>query len=295
LLKAATMKLRCACVLLPIVCVPVVASADDAWQVTPRVLAGVEYLHYEEHGQLGDDPAAVIDKNTGLQPTARIEVDATGLHSRLFARASFNWTGGSTTYDGGEEDVATGAITPLQGPTTGYMLDADLIVGARGHLGSRVMLGGFVGIGEHVWNRDLVAIEGGYDESYTWPQLELGPRLDIAASSRLTLYSEGTVLVPAFHGNLHTSHDDDGYDDGDIPLGVDFGFRARIGAAWAITPRISVDALVAVEDDTISSSGSSPLTMGGQPVTEGGMQLYRSEPFSHTYRETFNVGASYRF
>jgi hypothetical protein len=272
-----------------------VASADDGWQVTPRVLVGVEYLRYEEHGQEGDNPTAVIDKNTGLQPTARVEVDATGLHSHVFARASFNWTGGSTRYDGGAENVATGAITPLSGPTTGYMLDADLIVGARGYLGSHVMLGGFAGIGEHVWNRDLVAITGGYDELYTWPQLELGPRLDVAASSRLTLYSEATVLVPALHGNVHLSHDDDGYDDGDIALGVDFGLRARIGAAWAITPHISVDALVAFEEDTISSSGSSPLTMGGQPVTSDGMQLYRTEPFSHTYRETFNVGASYRF
>src|SRR5450432_1967659 len=90
--------------------VPLTASADDSvvasappppresWHVTPSVSAGIEDLHYAEESPTVDASGKqpVLDRNSGVTPTVRMEIEATSPRSHLFARGSASWTGGST-------------------------------------------------------------------------------------------------------------------------------------------------------------------------------------------------------
>ena len=64
-------------------------------------------------------------------------------------------------YYGGNENLQTGEVMPVAGPTSGSLVDYELIVGARGHIGRNVLLGGFAGVSHHSWERDMTQIIGG--------------------------------------------------------------------------------------------------------------------------------------
>ena len=172
--------------------VPTAAAADDAWHVVPSATVGIEHFHYAE---LDSATNAIYDEHLGFVPTARLAVEATSPRSHLFVRGSLRLTSGSVEYYGGIEDFDTGAITPDHGPADGHMIDADLVVGGRGHIGDHAMLGGFVGAGHHSWERDLRQLPAGYLEDYTWSYLQIGVQADAAVAPRVSLSLQAAVLL----------------------------------------------------------------------------------------------------
>jgi hypothetical protein len=272
--------------------VPAVASADP-WHFTPTATVGVTHVRYAETDPMS---SAILDEHLGFVPTVRIALDAIPPSEHWFARASLRWTSSSIEYYGAVENFDTGTFMPFQGPSDGSMLDVDLVGGWRGRLSENATLGGFLGVGEHSWERDLRPLgPAGYLEDYSWSYLQAGAQLDMVAGPQLALSLRAAVLVP-HTGNLGVSHQQNGLDDQNIGIGPGLGGRVRIEGDYALSDTISVTAALSYDIDSITSSDAVALTMGGQPVTNlAGQQLFASEPPSTMHRETLEVGAAYRF
>jgi hypothetical protein len=267
--------------------VPAVASADD-WYVAPSAALGVEHFHYAERNS-----AMIYDEHLGFVPTARLAVDAASAH--VFARASFRWTSSSVEYYGAVEDLDTGSMMPLQGPSTGFMLDIDALAGWRTHVANAVTLGGFAGAGQHLWERDLRPLPTGYLEDYSWWYVQAGARADVNVTPRLGMAAELAVRFP-FAADLSVTHQPGGFDDADFDLDMGRGLRVGIEAAYVLAPALWLTAALAYDADTIAGSNNLPLTMMGKPVNDAsGQPLFITEPYSNTYRETLEVGLRYWF
>jgi hypothetical protein len=233
-----------------------------------------------------------MDKHDGTQPTATLAVDITGMHSHLFAHGAVTVTGGSMTYVGGTMDG-----TPITGPTTGSMMNAEAVVGGRIGVGRHVRLGAFVGIGRRTWDRDLKTVSAaeGYDEQYEYGYIPIGLQVEYAATSRLEVLADATVMKPQWYGTLHMSQLA-GVDDTDITLVPDYGGRVRVAGAYAITRSLRAVGALGYENDHNISGPGTVATSNGAPLTDGmGNMLYLHEPYSTTSRYTINVGAAYAF
>jgi hypothetical protein len=280
-----------------------IATADEieapfqnsSWHLTPTLLVGIEHFHYSEGDQ---QPAIVLDSQSGVLPTAHLSVEVTSPRSRFYARATFGFTDGSMTYDG-----ATQGGTPLSGPTSGYMTDIEAIAGGRGNIARNIWLGGYLGFGHHTWERDLRPIgTAGYLEDYAWSYLPVGVVLDVAITPRLTVTADASLEFGVQAGtNLHISDfpltATTQADPLDVGLNVDLGERLQISGKYALTREIRLIAVAGIETFQIDDGPQTLLTVNGLPVTDSmtGMPLGLAEPFSKTTRYTFDIGASYTF
>ena len=273
---------------------PLVAAADP-WTIVPSASSGVEAFHYAEL----DANQNVLDSQDAALPTARVEVEASSPHGRVFVRGSIAWTSGTMSYVGGTQNFQTGAITPDVGPSSNSITDTDVVVGVRGHLGRAVMLGGFAGFGHHSWQRDLRPVDPGsntgYLEDYEWSYAQLGARLDATPHPRVHLIAEATLLSPAI-GDLAITHQQNGVDDASLQIGFATGTRVRLVAAYEVVPKVWLSATGVIETDAITQSSAAPLMVGGTQLQDSkGNPLFSSEPQSETTRMIVNVGAGYAF
>ncbi len=259
---------------------------QPAWHVLPTVALGLDDFHYAE----GVTTAAALDGHDGVQPRVEVGVETSSPRSHLFGRASLAWTSGALEYVG-----QTQAGVPVRGPSQGYMFDAELVVGGRGHVGP-LMLGGFVGINHHIWNRDLTPLgDAGYNETYSWTYAVFGARLDAAPMKNFVVALDGALMIPTGYGRLDVDQLS-GIDPLSLDLSMDIGVRASLRGDYAVSDAVHLLATLAIVQTNILGANVRTLTSGGVPVTDSnGDPVNITEPYSQTRHVIVQVGAGYAF
>jgi hypothetical protein len=155
------------------------------------VAVGTEYQNYREI-----EDGGTLDSEKGyVKPAYRIyassQFDLAGIKD-VYTAASFSYTGGKTRYDGGTVNQETGEVMPLSNKTKAQLADWSVRIGKAIPVGAAgsVQLIPFVEYGQHRWDRDLAAEDGGYLEHYRNKAISLGVLGQYAPTDRWVLSAE---------------------------------------------------------------------------------------------------------
>lgn len=175
-----------------------VAQADDSL---------IHHLNNHLEGSIGAEHLSYSELNGNLVPTlppgSDLDTESGTIAATAFSAA---WQGrllgmdqvrgsiglgiatGDATYNGYQQDLQSGALTPLRSTTNETYIDLEPRVGKGFALmpGGRDLLTPYFGLGFTAWNRELTG-SGGYTEKYEHFDWTFGSQYQIALGRDLAL------------------------------------------------------------------------------------------------------------
>jgi len=172
----------------------------------------------------------------------------------------------------GEADYRSPGATTV---TDEEILDLELTAGLRLFGGEESPIQLLAGIGYHTWWRDIRSTAGadGLEETYRWGYGLLGLR-GAHPLDRQTRLTAELAMTRTLHPRMEVDFLRV-YDDADLDLGIDNGFRARLGVERELRPGMSLRIQPWFEVWKLGRSADADLTRGGIPV--GSVHEPRSE------------------
>ncbi len=205
---------------------------------------------YEEF----DERNASLDREEGRLPGVAA---ALGYRSGPWSLdAALQWSHGEADYR------SPGATTV----TDEEILDLELLAGRRLFGSEASSLHLLAGVGYRTWWRDIrsTASADGLDETYRWGYGLLGLR-GAHVLDQCTLLTAELAMTRTIDPRIEVDFLRF-YDDADLDLGIDNGFRARLVLERSLGPDISLSLMPWYERWKLGRSDDAVLTSGGTPI-----------------------------
>lgn len=174
-------------------------------------------------------PAPQKSDEYGFIPGLALAYTYRGYTIPLFARASFEYTGSPTNYEG-DLNKADGTFEPLANNTHNWFRRLELLGGYSFRLARQFTLTPYTGYGHRSWTRQL-SEPGGYREAYTWNYIPVGVRGDLQIGRSINL-GLNLALRLMIGGSIAI---DGIVDDPTMDLGNKVGGRFALPATFRIS------------------------------------------------------------
>ena len=254
----------------------VAAHAENIFQsVNTQLTAsgGGQYTSYRESVR-----NQTLDSETGFQGSYKgkvsVQRDMLGVQD-VYLSASVAYSKGHTDYEGGLQNILTGASIPYNSSTRVYSTDIDVKLGKAFPIvpGGQIIY--YVYYGYHQWLRDSTDKRFGYDEHYRHHSAGVGLIGQWAATPALVFSIEGSV-----GGTFAASMDADNRSSR-FKLGSDMTEMGSLGVDYALTRHIHVNAAYQVSHFKYGASNT--------------VDYFYYEPSSSTTNQTLQVGMGLSF
>ena len=254
-------------------------SATVAPGITLSAGYAGEHFHYgetigdQEHGWLNGFYVGTDYKSQG---------NVLGL-GNLDLGLKFTYLGGTITYDGAQQDLATGQTTPWSTDTSESISNIQFKGGFDQALSSNVSVGEYLSLGYRYWHRDMKGV-GGYAEGYNNGYIGLGAKAAYSFNDQLSVGVDTEInWSPAWSSINYMSTD-----WGNFNMGSAYNLKVEVPINYNITPQLSVNLAPYYNYWHFSGSDTKNVVIDGIPLTT-------YEPPSETNSVGLNVGISYRF
>ncbi|MBU6463275.1 MAG: autotransporter outer membrane beta-barrel domain-containing protein [Bradyrhizobium sp.] len=182
-----------------------------------------------------------LDSERGWQPGVQFSgsgMGNLGAITNVYVLGQFTFAKGNTSYVGSFQGGTYGDIKQSDGAET---KDFDFRLGKGFDVAPNWMLTPYVGVGYHVWDRDISGA-GGYHEQYEHGYAGGGLLIQYAATNRWVISANGLV-GSTFNPQMATSLNGGAvFTPTTYDLGTSLIWKAGLSSDYAITPQWHVNA-----------------------------------------------------